>query len=346
MRRIVPLLLMTLVVFAATWVFLSAFRVSGLDSVSIQPRDSGGGESSLNVVRKKIKSLISSANPGDELVMAPGNPLPTISIATFNLGSYDSQKARKPQVVDVVARIAREFDILAVQEVRSNADDLLPKLVGLINQTGKVYDFAIGPRVGPKDKKSQYAFIFDTKTVELDRSELYTIDDRHNLMSYDPFVGWFRTRGSNPESAFTFTLVNVQIDPVALAQEINVLDDILFAVRDDGRGEDDVILLGDFQTAPGQFGDIDRISNVGFSVINVPTNVESTATLDNLIFHKPATGEFSGHAGVFDFLRKYNLDLETALEISDHLPVWAQFSVFEGGEVGRVATTIDAPMRH
>jgi hypothetical protein len=45
-----------------------------------------------------------------------------------------------------------------------------------------------------------------------------------------------------------------------------------------------------------------------------------------------------GRSGVLDFMRDGNLTLEEALEVSDHLPVWAEFSIFEGGTIGRVAT--------
>ena len=31
-------------------------------------------------------------------------------------------------------------------------------------------------------------------------------------------------------------------------------------------------------------------------------------------------------------------NVEQALEISDHFPVWAEFSVYEGGQQGRVAS--------
>jgi hypothetical protein len=41
---------------------------------------------------------------------------------------------------------------------------------------------------------------------------------------------------------------------------------------------------------------------------------------------------------VYDFLREFNLDLETqALQVSDHLPIWAEFSVYEGGRAGPLA---------
>jgi hypothetical protein len=56
------------------------------------------------------------------------------------------------------------------------------------------------------------------------------------------------------------------------------------------------------------------------------------------MFQQPATSEFTGRAGVFDIVREFNLTLDEALEVSDHLPVWAEFSVYEGGQLGRVAT--------
>jgi hypothetical protein len=49
------------------------------------------------------------------------------------------------------------------------------------------------------------------------------------------------------------------------------------------------------------------------------------------------TVENTGQLGVFDFLKHFNLSLDDALEISDHLPVWADFSCLEGQSVRRVA---------
>lgn len=37
-------------------------------------------------------------------------------------------------------------------------------------------------------------------------------------------------------------------------------------------------------------------------------------------------------------MREFNLSLDQALQVSDHLPVWAEFSVYEGGRAGSVAT--------
>ncbi len=59
--------------------------------------------------------------------------------------------------------------------------------------------------------------------------------------------------------------------------------------------------------------------------------------LDEILFSGPATVEFNGKVGVYDFLRQHNLSLEQALEVSDHLLIWAEFSAIEGAEPGRIA---------
>ena len=58
---------------------------------------------------------------------------------------------------------------------------------------------------------------------------------------------------------------------------------------------------------------------------------------DNIVFDSLATVEFTGRSGVVDFLRALNLTVEQAREISDHLPVWAEFSVYEGANPKRLA---------
>jgi hypothetical protein len=56
------------------------------------------------------------------------------------------------------------------------------------------------------------------------------------------------------------------------------------------------------------------------------------------MFQRSATDEFTGRWGVCDFLREFNLSVEGARETSPHLPVWAEFAKYEGGDQGRVAS--------
>jgi endonuclease/exonuclease/phosphatase family metal-dependent hydrolase len=221
--------------------------------------------------------------------------------------------------------------------VRSR-QDVLPQFVDEVNAAGRHYDYVIGPRLGRTSSKEQYAFVFDTASIEIDRSALYTVSDPDDLLHREPLVGWFRVRGPPPDQAFTFSLINIHTDPDETAQEVDALADVLRAVRDDGRGEDDVILLGDLNVDDAHLGRLGQISNLHWVVSRVATNTRGTKQYDNVLFSELATTEYTGRWGVFDMVRQFNLTVEEALEISDHLPVWAEFGLLEGGQRGRVAT--------
>ncbi len=261
----------------------------------------------------------------------------SIRIGTFNIQQFGDAKIRQPQIVEILARIGRQFDILAVQEIESVQYDILPFFIAALNADGSQYDYVIGPRVGRGVHKEQFAFIFDTRSIEVDRNALYTIDDPNDLLEREPFVGWFRVRGPQPQEAFTFSLINVHSDPDMAIQEADALAQVFRAVRDDTRQEDDVVMVGNFNVNYRNLGKLGQLPGL-MAVINGPaTMVRGDSANDNILCTMPATNEFTGRGGVFDFMRDWNLTTEQALAISDHLPVWAEFSVYEGGKPGQVA---------
>ncbi|MCU0717254.1 MAG: endonuclease/exonuclease/phosphatase family protein [Pirellula sp.] len=267
---------------------------------------------------------------------APSNPQaargedPRIRIATFNLHSFGESKLQKQPVVETLARIIRQFDVVALQHIHSRQTDILPMLLDRINMSDRRYDYCIGPRVGPENAKQQFAFVFDTARIETDREQLYTVEDPQNLMDYEPLVGWFRVKRLHPEASFTFSLVNVRIDPASADRERDLLPALLRSVRQDGRAEDDVILLGDFSSSSTQ---IQSVPTLGLhtAIDEVATTVSGEWMLDNILFPTRSTDEFTGRSGVIDFLRQLNLSYDQAMQVSAHLPVWAEFSAFEGG---------------
>ena len=317
---IARILFLTVAVAAGGWFFLQKFELQGLDQVRVEKREAGSGT-----------EIIDALPP----VKHRG---PAIRIASFNIQVFGASKSRKERVMDILARIARQFDVLAIQEIRAKNQDIIPRYVELINSAGREYDYMIGPRLGRTSSKEQYAFIFDRASIEVDRRQLYTVDDPDDLLHREPLVGWFRVRGPPTDQAFTFTLINIHTDPDEIDQELDVLDDVFQAVRDDGRGEDDVILLGDVNVDDKHLGELGQIPEITWVISQTPTNTRQTSQYDNVVFHGRATTEFTGQAGVLDFMRRFNLTMDEALEVSDHMPVWCEFSIYEGGEPGRVAT--------
>ncbi|MEI6525935.1 MAG: hypothetical protein WCP62_07890, partial [Planctomycetota bacterium] len=72
----------------------------------------------------------------------------------------------------------------------------------------------------------------------------------------------------------------------------------------------------------------------GFAIQNLPTTVAGDEMLDQIAFPPQTSDEFTGRAGVIDFLRKFNLTLQQANQVSQHLPVWCEFFAEEGGYPG------------
>ncbi|MEX0676166.1 MAG: endonuclease/exonuclease/phosphatase family protein [Pirellulales bacterium] len=301
------------------WYFSRHYTIEGLGGLTLSPKSGGVGET------------YGSNLPGVE---RDGN---AIHVASFNIQVFGEKKLGDPRITHLLAEIVRRFDVVAIQEIRST-QTILPRFVDEINLTGRHYDYVIGPRLGRSSSKEQYAFVFDTASIEIDRAALYTVSDPDDLLHREPLVGWFRVRGPPADQAFTFTLVNIHTDPDETGRELDALADVFRAVRDDGRGEDDVILLGDLNVDEAHLGRLGRISAIHWAVSRVATNTRGTKQYDNIIFSELATTEYTGRWGVFDMIREFNLTVEEALAISDHQPVWAEFGLLEGGPRGRIAT--------
>lgn len=266
----------------------------------------------------------------------------TIRIASFNVSSLGPSKISKPRVLQTLVGAMRQFDVIALQEIRSSRDDILPLLVDALNQSGAEFDFLVGPRIGREPPYDQFAFVFNKSRVETDRIQLYTVSDPEDLLLYEPLVGWFRCKNAAEDAAFTFSLVNFRLDPERIEEERAIVPALIDAIRSDGRGEDDWILAGDLG---GDLGNLIQLGGTRFAIRDMPTDVAGTRLLDTIFFSANATGEFTGKAGSYDFLRKSNLSLESALEVSDHLPIWAEFSVLEGEQPGRLAP-VDPLVNH
>lgn len=331
MRNLIRLMLLAVLGGGGGYLF-SQYDVDGWQSLRLVPRE------------KKVKEEEKPDPNADIPVRRSGE---TIRIASFNVHVLGNSKMRKSHVVERLASICRQFDIIALQDIRSTNQDTIPRLLDVINATGRHYDYVIGPRLPYHEhevNQSQYAFLFDLASVEIDRLQLYTIDDPDNLLTREPLVGWFRVRGPPIEEAFTFSLVNVHVDPDRTEDELAQLGKVFRAVRQDGRDEDDVILLGDFNADDRGLRELTRVAGLHWAISSTPTNTRGTHQYDNILFQHHATNEFVGRSGVYDFMRELNLTLDQALEVSEHLPVWAEFSIYEGGKPGTVAQS-ESPQR-
>ena len=96
--------------------------------------------------------------------------------------------------------------------------------------------------------------------------------------------------------------------------------------------------MRDFNASIKQLPEIRNIPKVVLAMGSTTTNTRRTKQYDNIIFSQATTSEFTGDAGVLDLMRGFNLSEEAALEVSDHLPIWAEFSPYEDDGHGIIAT--------
>lgn len=260
----------------------------------------------------------------------------TFRIATFNVGGLDEGKLSNARIGDILSRLLPRFELVAVQGLRGKNQGVPVRLVEQINAlSGRQYDFATCPTQQRDGIEHYSAFIFDKAAVEIDRSTVHFVEEQRRFR-HKPLVGSFRARGPKPAEAFTFTLVAVETDPEKAGVELDLLADVFRAVRDDGRNEDDIIMLGDFQADDNHLGRLGKVLGITAAISDTPSTTRGTRLADNLLFDRRATSEFTGRAEVFDTMREFELTMQAAADISDHLPVWAEFSVFEGGPRGFV----------
>ena len=270
-----------------------------------------------------------------------------IRLAVFKLNEKAPYlKSNEP--VQLVAEICRQYDVVALQSINRNDTTWIKRVTDLMNQMGSVgtqHQLVSGQRrrssyVAISDRshrsgQTQTVIIFNQQTVQLDHSKWYVVDDPDGMFKHDPMVAWFRCLGAPAQEAFTFTLACLEIDNEQPAKELQQLGTLMRAIRTDGRGEDDVILMGDFQADDRGLDAIRHQAGLTWVLSNRFTNVQQDRQFDNIVFSETPTTEFTGRGGAINFMQKYGLREVDGSALAQRLPIWAEFSIYENGRNGQ-----------
>lgn len=250
-----------------------------------------------------------------------------IKIATFNIQIFGKTKREKQEVMEVLKKIVRNFDIVAIQEVRDSSETTIPFFLNEINSmSGPDYDVVYGERMGRSTSKEQYAYYFNTETVKYKPNSAYTYADANDIFEREPFIAGFSS------GTFNFFLIDIHTKPEDAFNEIDKLD-LVVKDAESKFADDDFIVLGDFNADCNYFNEkADSSALEGpeyYWVIedSADTTTKSTVcTYDRIVFKKDTTlTDYVGNWGVFRFDTEYNLNQELTEDVSDHYPVWAEF---------------------
>ncbi len=256
----------------------------------------------------------------------PKRSADTVIIGSFNIQRLGPSKMKEPAIMSALAQIIQQYDVIALQEITDKSGAAINQLMQYVNQGGGRYSLAMSDPVGraASGYYEQYAFVYDTSRIEGGQRHCYLVTDPTDQLHREPYVGRFQTRTSTP---FTFSLVNIHTDPDDINTELDVLATVLTNVRAFEYQQaqiDDVMLLGDLNAAPGKLRGLERIQGT-VSVINIPTNTRRDKIYDNILLDRGLTSEFTGRAGTIDLQTAFGIDEKQALQISDHMPIWAEF---------------------
>jgi deoxyribonuclease-1-like protein len=256
-----------------------------------------------------IKSLIGFANT---------------RICSWNL--HDFGKTKNDSEIDFIANTLKKFDIIAIQEVVAGEGgaNAVARLANALNRKGFKWDYTVSnPTSSSAYKTERYAFIWRTGTVLLKGNAW--LEKRFSLeMDREPFLANFVVNKS------TFTLVNFHAITKSKQPETEIKYLKYFK---DEYPELNLIFIGDFN-CPQSHSVFTPIKKMGYKPILIGqktslkrkcTNGDCLASeFDNIFYNSNKILYIN--SGIIMFFKTF-ANFEDALTISDHVPVWFEFSI-------------------
>jgi len=252
----------------------------------------------------------------------------TIRVAEFNIQVFGATKRGKPEVMEVLTRVAREFDVVLVQEIRDASGETAPAYLAAINALeGPAYAYVESPRLGRTSSKESYAYYWNTAKVSLVEDSAYTYNDTLDVYEREPFIASFTAGG------FDFTLIGVHTKPEEATWEIGNLTVVASSVLAANPGEMDIIILGDLNADGGYFDEdgpslLKAEPYIWVTGNSLDTMTRTDWTYDRIVITGASSYEYvDGSCAAFYFDAEYGLSGEIVTDVSDHYPVYAVFRV-------------------
>lgn len=260
----------------------------------------------------------------------------TIRVGSYNLAIFGSTKVARKATLAVLARIAETYDLLAVQEVGSNAstadgatcEAVLEAFVARINEDAGsgAYAFVRG---------DQYAFIYRQDRLVATKAGLY---EGREAFTYRPLLAYFQVRGR----PLDFVALTVHTRPGLAKAEVPALARAMDEVAA-SLGEADVLCLGDLNADGSYYAEGPGQALAGFPEARyatlIPNEADTTVASASLAYDRMEASSSlrEDWAGTWGVVRPGELwDLSaceggadsagTERALSDHYPVWAELS--------------------
>jgi exonuclease III len=288
---------------------------------------------------KNLKKRISDAN-------IPASSKNNFRLLTWNIRNLNKDK--EDRAITYITEVMKNFDIIAIQECKKS----LGGLEKLQKALGKHYRFLFSDVGGNSER---LVFCYDNNKVEFTGLAAEVVmapgagrDKVKPELEFDrtPYMASFRVNGCN----FIITTVHIYYgsgDAVKYRkQEIaNIAIQLKKSSGDTDVLDTDYILCGDFNIEdvrsklkkPGKEDPLEGLFDallaggihVPDDIRNSPSNLSKTKHFDQIGFYKYKDSTITFEkGGVIDFVGAvYIGDKKLSYKLTDHLPMWAVFSV-------------------
>lgn len=251
----------------------------------------------------------------------------SLKIITWNI--QDLGQSKNDTEIDFIVKVLNDFDIIALQEVVAKhpaGAQKVAQIVDALNRKGFKWDYRISdPTNSPSVYMSErYAFIWKTSKVKM-LTRAYLDKELEDYCIREPFIGKFQSkRNSAP-----FYVVNFHSRTHSDKPELEI---IYFQNYQKRLQTDNILIVGDFNLSENH-NVWDSLYQQGYksALKNSKTTLKQKCkrgdylshAIDNVYYSK---GVKFSNAGVIDYIETCE-NLKAARMISDHLPVFLEFSI-------------------
>lgn len=260
-----------------------------------------------------------------------------LRIGAFNLGVYGKTKASKTNVMEIIVKIIRRYDLLLLQEIRDATNLVVDDLLTQTNEdlaASNKFDMVRSGRLGRTKSKEEYVFFYrpgaglhvDTYYVHDDGDEALGTD----VFEREPFIVSFISKNT---ILGKFVLAGLHVDPDVAVQEINSLYPVFSDMWDQLHIADRMV-IGDLNAdckyvGKKKWAEIPIKHDPDFTWL-IPDGTDTTVAIgthcayDRFIATGPGwtEGIVPGSAAVYRFDEELGpMDIKLATAVSDHYPI-------------------------
>ena len=245
-------------------------------------------------------------------------------LVSWNLENFG--KSKSDIEISFIVNTVKDFDIVAIQEVVAGdgGAQTVAKLADELNRKGAKWDYTISePTSSSAYKTERYAFIWKTNRIKKIGKAWLEIK-YHLEIDREPYFCTFQYENKQFTVA-TFHAITKTMQPETEIKYFKLLPDEYPTLK--------LIFVGDFN-CPQSHTVFNPLKKMGYKpiLINQKTSLKQSCKYDNCLASEFDNMFYNSskiralNAGVLPFYKNFN-SLKEARMISDHIPIWLEFSL-------------------